>query len=67
MFLIFPSGNTSGSIYFSIQDWLTGNGFTIKDIALITAISSIPWSLKFIIAPFVDYYSESNMGKRIIG
>ena len=53
-----------GLIYFSIQDWLTGNGFTIKDIALITAIASIPWSLKFIIAPFVDYYSESTMGKR---
>ena len=62
--LYFLQAIPQGLIYFSIQDWLTGNGFTIKDIALITAISSIPWSLKFIIAPFVDYYSESNMGKR---
>ena len=62
--LYFLQAIPQGLIYFSIQDWLTGNGFTIKDIALITAIASIPWSLKFIIAPFVDYYSESNMGKR---
>ena len=62
--LYFLQAIPQGLIYFSIQDWLTGNGFTIKDIALITAIASIPWSLKFIIAPFIDYYSESNMGKR---
>ena len=62
--LYFLQAIPQGLIYFSIQDWLTGNGFTIKDIALITAIASIPWSLKFIIAPFVDYYSESNMGER---
>ena len=62
--LYFLQAIPQGLIYFSIQDWLTGNGFTIKDIALITAIASIPWSLKFLIAPFVDYYSDSNMGKR---
>jgi len=62
--LYFLQAIPQGLIYFSLQDWLTGNGFTIKDIALITAIASIPWSLKFIIAPFVDYYSESKMGKR---
>ena len=62
--LYFLQAIPQGLIYFSIQDWLTGNGFTIKDIALITAIASIPWSLKFLIAPFVDYCSESNMGKR---
>ena len=43
-----------GLIYFSIQDWLTGNGFSIKDIALITAIASVPWSLKFLIANEAD-------------
>ena len=53
-----------GLIYFSIQDWLTGNGFSIKDIALITAIASVPWSLKFLIAPFIDCYSKSLMGER---
>ena len=53
-----------GLIYFSIQDWLTGNGFSIKDIALITAIASVPWSLKFLIAPFIDCYSKSSMGGR---
>ena len=62
--LYFLQAIPQGLIYFSIQDWLTGNGFTIKDIALITAIASIPWSLKFLIAPFVDYCSVSNMGKR---
>ena len=62
--LYFLQAIPQGLIYFSIQDWLTGNGFTIKDIALITAIASIPWSLKFLIAPFIDYYSDSNMGKR---
>ena len=62
--LYFLQGVPQGLIYFALLDWLAGNGFTIKDIAIITAIASIPWSLKFLIGPFVDYFSNSLMGKR---
>ena len=62
--LYFLQGIPQGLIYFALLDWLAGNNFSIKDIAIVTVIASIPWSLKFLIGPFVDRFSNSLMGKR---
>ena len=62
--LYFLQGIPQGLIYFALLDWLAGNNFSIKDIAIVTAIASIPWSLKFLIGPFVDRFNSSLMGKR---
>ena len=63
-FLYFIQGVPQGLIYFSLIDWLASKGFSIGDIAIITSIASLPWTLKFIIGPFVDSYQLSKMGKR---
>jgi len=62
--LYFLQGVPQGLIYFALIDWLVSLGLSIKDIAIITAIASIPWSLKFLIGPFIDTFSKSEMGKR---
>ena len=62
--LYFLQGIPQGLIYFALIDWLVSLGLSVKDIAIITAIASIPWSLKFLIGPFVDTFSKSEMGKR---
>ena len=63
-FLYFIQGVPQGLIYFSLIDWLASKDFSIGDIAIITSIASLPWTLKFIIGPFVDSYQLSKMGKR---
>ena len=63
-FLYFIQGVPQGLIYFSLIDWLASKGFSIGDIAIITSIASLPWTLKFIIGPFIDSYQLSKMGKR---
>ncbi len=62
--LYFLQGIPQGLIYFALIDWLASLGLSIKDIAIVTAIASIPWSLKFLIGPFIDTFSKSEMGKR---
>ena len=63
-FLYFIQGVPQGLIYFSLIDWLASKDFSIGDIAIITSIASLPWTLKFIIGPFIDSYQLSKMGKR---
>ena len=63
-FLYFIQGIPQGLIYFSLLDWLASKGFSISDIAIVTSIASLPWTLKFVIGPFVDSYQISKMGKR---
>ena len=63
-FLYFVQGIPQGLIYFSLLDWLASKDFSISDIAIITSVASLPWTLKFIIGPFVDSHQSSEMGKR---
>ena len=63
-FLYFIQGVPQGLIYFSLIDWLASKDFSIGDIAIVTSIASLPWTLKFIIGPFIDSYQLSKMGKR---
>ena len=63
-FLYFIQGIPQGLIYFSLLDWLASKDFSISDIAIVTSVASLPWTLKFIIGPFVDSHQSSEMGKR---
>ena len=63
-FLYFVQGIPQGLIYFSLLDWLASKDFSISDIAIVTSVASLPWTLKFIIGPFVDSHQSSEMGKR---
>ncbi len=55
--LYFSEGAPIGFIWWAMPAILVDYNFSVTEIASITAIASLPWSLKFILAPLIDLIS----------
>lgn len=55
--LYFSEGAPIGFIWWAMPALLETRGFSVTDIATISAIAAVPWSFKFVFAPFVDLIS----------
>lgn len=62
--LYMAQGIPHGITYFGIPAWLAMNGKGVGEIAAFAGILAIPWTFKFIIAPFIDRYTYLPMGRR---
>lgn len=59
--LYFSEGAPIGFIWWAMPSILSGKAFSTTEIATISALASIPWSLKFIFAPIIDILSMNYM------
>lgn len=55
--LYFSEGAPIGFIWWALPALLSKQGFSVTSIATISAVATIPWTLKFIMAPFIDLMS----------
>jgi predicted MFS family arabinose efflux permease len=55
--LYFSEGAPIGFIWWAMPSILSGKGFSTTEIATISALAAIPWTLKFIFAPLIDLLS----------
>ncbi|PKG43884.1 hypothetical protein [Psychroflexus sp. MES1-P1E] len=62
--LYFAQGITDGVTFFTIPAWLAMNDKSPLEIASFVAVIGIPWSFKIIIAPLIDRYTFSAMGRK---
>jgi MFS transporter, PAT family, beta-lactamase induction signal transducer AmpG len=56
-FLYFSEGAPIGFIWWALPALLEKAGFSITEIATLSAVATLPWTLKFILAPMVDILS----------
>lgn len=47
-------GAPIGFIWWALPPMLVSRGVPVSEVALLTALVALPWSLKFLLAPFVD-------------
>ncbi len=62
--LYVAQGIPEGVIMFAIPAWLAMNGKSAIEISGIVAIAILPWSFKFLVAPFFDRYTIITMGRK---
>jgi PAT family beta-lactamase induction signal transducer AmpG len=55
--LYFSEGAPIGFIWWALPSLLTSRGLSTTEIATISAVVTLPWSLKFFMAPFIDLIS----------
>lgn len=55
--LYFSEGAPIGFIWWALPALLSDNGFSVTEIATISAVATLPWTLKFVMAPFIDLIS----------
>lgn len=54
--LYFSEGAPIGFIWWALPAILAERGWEVSSIAQITAVATIPWSLKFLFSPFIEYF-----------
>ena len=65
VFLLYADqGIPLGLFDFAIPAWMAVNGASAADIGFLVAMSSIPWSFKFIAGFLIDRYAILSMGRR---
>src|SRR5688572_4169769 len=62
--LYMAQGIPEGMLFLGIPAWMAANGKTPGEIGSFVAVCGLPWSLKIIVAPLMDRYSYSPMGRR---
>ena len=62
--LYLAQGFPQGIMNFALPSWLAVNGAPASTVGLVAAAGSIPWTVKFLIAGFVDRYAYIAMGRR---
>ncbi len=60
--LYFSEGAPIGFIWWALPAILSKQGFEISAIATLSALVTLPWTLKFLMAPFVDLASMHLIG-----
>ena len=56
-FLYFSEGAPIGFIWWALPALLEKTGVSITEIATLSAVATLPWTLKFLLAPMVDILS----------
>lgn len=62
--LYFSQGIPEGITLFAIPAWMAMNGKSVGEIAGYSAVVMIPFSLKIVLAPFMERYTFLPMGRR---
>lgn len=60
----FTQGLIQGYVLFTVIAYMTKLGTTAKQLSLLTFLFLLPWTLKFIFGPILDWAVHSSMGKR---
>jgi len=62
--LYFAQGIPNGLLWYAMPAWMAMNGKTPAEIGSFVAVIGIPWSLKIVVAPFMDRFTYLPMGRR---
>lgn len=60
--LYFSEGAPIGFVWWALPGILAERGHSLSEIATLTALATLPWSLKFLMAPFIDVLSLGRAG-----
>jgi PAT family beta-lactamase induction signal transducer AmpG len=63
MLMSFASGMPLGLVWIAIPDWMRDIGVDIRMVGLVT-LTQLPWSFKFLWAPFMDRFVPFKLGRR---
>jgi PAT family beta-lactamase induction signal transducer AmpG len=62
--LYVAQGIPEGITFFGIPAWMAVNGKSASEIGSYAAIVILPWSLKILVAPFMDRFTILSMGRK---
>ncbi|MEI8049182.1 MAG: MFS transporter [Bacteroidota bacterium] len=62
--LYVAQGIPEGMTFFGIPAWMAMNGKSASEIGGFAAVVIIPWSLKILLAPFMDRFTVLSMGRK---
>ena len=62
--MYFAQGLPFGFVTYLLASYMADNGFTIKEVGDLTAISTLPWVIKWIWGPVIDRFTYRPMGRR---
>jgi len=62
--LYFTEGLPQGMLYVGIPAWMANIGKSPAEIGAFAVAASLPWTFKFVIAPFMDRYTYLPMGRK---
>ena len=62
--LYFAQGLPAGFLGFGLTTYLTVQGASILEISSLLSITMIPWTIKFLLGPFVDGFTVLRFGRR---
>lgn len=62
--LYFAQGIPFGFVSFLLASYMAARDFTIKDISNLTAIATLPWTIKWLWGPVIDRFTYRPMGRR---
>lgn len=66
MIFYIAQGLPIGLFLTGVTSWISENGQSAGAVAAVVATTYMPWSFKFLIAPFMDRYTYLPMGRRRI-
>ena len=62
--LYFTEGLPQGMLYIGIPAWMADIGKSPAEIGAFAVAASVPWTFKFVVAPFMDRYTYLPMGRK---
>ena len=62
--LYFAQGVPFGFVTFLLASYMSARDFSMKDVGNLTAIATLPWTIKWIWGPMIDRYTYRPMGRR---
>ena len=62
--LYFAQGMPWGFLGIAVTNFLSAQEASLKDIAYIISMGTLPWTIKFGLGPIVDYITISKFGRR---
>lgn len=62
--LYFTEGLPQGMLYIGIPAWMATVGLGAAEVGAFAVAASLPWTFKFVVAPFMDRYTYLPMGRK---
>tara|TARA_B110000914_G_C15496762_1_gene463669 strand:- start:558 stop:1796 length:1239 start_codon:yes stop_codon:yes gene_type:complete len=61
---LYLSQGLSGGFTMGLTTYLVSKGASVSDISLLLSITLLPWTIKFLLGPFVDAFTLKRFGRR---
>ena len=61
---LYLSQGLSGGFTMGLTTYLVSKGASVSDISLLLSITLLPWTIKFLLGPFVDAFTLRRFGRR---